>query len=95
MSYNDTIGTIGVGLILIAYFLTVFSLIKKDGKFYFLINILGASLACYASVLINYKPFIILEATWGLVSVFGFFRAESQKLENRRRIQHINATLGS
>jgi hypothetical protein len=72
MNYNDIIGTIGVGLILVAYFLNIFSLIEKDGKLYFTINILGASLACYASILINYKPFIILEATWAIVSIFGF-----------------------
>lgn len=71
MSYNDIIGTIGVGLILIAYFLNIFSLIKKDGKLYFAMNIVGASLACYASLLINYMPFIILEATWAIVSLFG------------------------
>jgi hypothetical protein len=74
MNYNDIIGTIGVGLILIAYFLNIFAFIKKDGKLYFLMNILGASLACYASLLINYRPFIILEGTWAIVSIFGFFK---------------------
>jgi hypothetical protein len=74
MLYNDIIGTIGVGLILIAYFLNIFSFIEKDGKLYFLMNILGASLACYASLLINYKPFIILEGTWAIVSIFGFLK---------------------
>jgi hypothetical protein len=79
MEYNDIIGTIGVGLILIAYFLNIFSFIEKDGKFYFLLNILGASLACYASLLINYKPFIILEGTWAIVSIFGFFKIKRLK----------------
>ena len=74
MLYNDIIGTIGVGLILIAYFLNIFSLIEKDGKLYFTMNIFGASLACYASLLINYKPFIILEGTWAIVSIFGFLK---------------------
>jgi hypothetical protein len=37
-------------------------------------NIIGASLACYASILINYLPFIILEATWAMVSVLGLVR---------------------
>ncbi len=74
MLYNDIIGTIGVGSILFAYFLNIFSFIEKDGKLYFLINILGAILACYASILINYKPFIILEGTWAIVSIFGFLK---------------------
>jgi len=72
MNYNDIIGTIGVGLILVAYFLTTFGLISGKGKGFYLLNILGSGLACYASWLIGYWPFIILEATWFLVSLIGF-----------------------
>jgi len=75
MHYNDIIGTIGVGLILLAYFMNIFSLIAKDGTLFFTMNIVGAALACYASVLINYVPFIILEGTWCLVSVAGFIKS--------------------
>jgi hypothetical protein len=75
MQYNDIIGTLGVGLILLAYFLNTFNGIKKDGKLFFILNIIGASLACYASYLIAYKPFIILEGTWALVSAIALFKA--------------------
>ncbi len=71
LNYNDIVGTAGVGLILVAYFANTFSLIEKEGKLFFLLNIVGAGLACYASWLINYWPFVILEATWCLVSVVG------------------------
>lgn len=74
MNYNDVIGTIGVGLILIAYFTNTFSLIPKDGKLFFVLNIIGAGLACYASWLILYWPFIVLEAVWCIVSVIGMIR---------------------
>ena len=74
MAYNDIIGTFGVGLILVAYFLNIKTLIPKDGLLYFVLNIIGAGLACYASVLIDYTPFIILEATWVLVSIWGLTR---------------------
>lgn len=74
MSYNDIVGTIGVGIILIAYFMNIFSFIKKSGVLFYVMNIMGASLACYASILINYLPFIILEATWAMVSVFGLVK---------------------
>lgn len=74
MSYNDIVGTIGVGIILIAYFMNIFSFIKKDGVQFYVMNIIGASLACYASILINYLPFIILEATWAMVSVLGLIK---------------------
>ena len=75
MVYNDIIGILGVGLILIAYFLGTEKLIKNDGKLYYVMNIIGAGLACYASFLISYMPFVILEGTWVLVSVYGLMRA--------------------
>jgi hypothetical protein len=78
MNYKDIIGTLGVGLILLAYFFNIFSLIPKEGKLFFLMNILGSGLACYASVLINYVPFIILEAAWCLVSAAGFLKLLSK-----------------
>lgn len=75
MNYNDIIGSIGVGMILIAYFLNTESLIEKNGKLYFVLNCIGATLACYASVLISYWPFVILEGTWVLVSLYGLMKA--------------------
>lgn len=74
MSFDKTIGAIGVSLILLAYFCNIFKLIKKDGRLFFLLNILGSALACYASVLINYYPFIILEGIWSIVSLAGFIK---------------------
>ena len=74
MTYNDIIGTIGVALILIAYFLNTERLIPVNGKLFYVINIIGAALACYASFLINYWPFVILEGAWTLVSIYGLMR---------------------
>lgn len=80
MTYNDLIGTIGVGLILIAYFLATEKLMKADGKSYYVLNVIGSGLACYASLLINYWPFVILEGTWLLVSVYGLMKAMKIKM---------------
>jgi hypothetical protein len=74
MNFNDLIGTIGVGIILIAYFLNMFSIIPKDGILYFILNIIGAGIACFASILIHYMPFIILEGAWVLVSIVGLVK---------------------
>lgn len=62
------IGSVGVGLLLIAFTLNLFSILKFDSKIYVLLNFLGAYLSCYASVLINYLPFVILEGTWAMVA---------------------------
>ena len=74
MTTNDTIGTIGVGIILIAYFLNNFSFIQRNGNVYFILNIIGASIACYTSYLINYIPFVVLEATWVIISLIGLLQ---------------------
>lgn len=74
MNYNDIVGTAGVGLILLAYFCSIFGWINGKGKLFFLLNIVGAGLACYASWLIDYWPFVILEGTWLLVSVIGLIK---------------------
>ena len=79
MNYNDIIGTIGVGMILLAYFLNTFSFIPKEGKLFFVLNIIGAALACYASYLIQYLPFIVLEAVWTLVSAAGLLQLIAKK----------------
>ncbi|MGQ0737628.1 MAG: CBU_0592 family membrane protein [Bacteroidota bacterium] len=75
MTYNDIIGSVGVGLILVAYFLSTEKLLKQDGKLYFVLNIIGAGLATGASLLIGYWPFVILEGTWTLVSIYGLMKA--------------------
>ena len=75
MGYNDIIGTIGVGLILLAYLFQTFGWLKAKSKLFFLLNIVGAGLACYASYLINYWPFVVLEGTWFLVSVIGILKS--------------------
>lgn len=79
MGTSDIFGTLGVALLLLAFFLNLFGWIKKENKSYILLNFAGAALACYASVLIDFLPFIILEGTWSLVALAAFIRVLSQK----------------
>jgi len=73
MNYTDWIGTLGVS-ILAAYFLNMLNKLHSAKPIYISLNILGAGIACYASVLLNYKPFIFLEGIWTLVSIFGLYK---------------------
>ena len=75
MSTTDIIGTIGVSLILIAYFLNIFSLIKKDGILFYFLNIFGGAIACFSSYLIEFWPFVVLEGTWAIISVIGLIKS--------------------
>jgi len=68
LSVNDYIGFAGVFILLIAFLFNLTGKWGKDGLPYILLNVLGAGLACFASYLIHYLPFVILEGTWTLVS---------------------------
>lgn len=74
MTTTDVIGFIGVAILLLAFFLQLINKISKDHYPYILMNLFGAALSCYASVLLNYWPFIILEGTWALVSAWGLLQ---------------------
>jgi hypothetical protein len=80
MQYNDIIGTLGVGLILLAYFLNTARLLERNKIAFYVMNIIGAALACYASLLIEYLPFVILEGTWTLVSIYGLMKTMRIKM---------------
>lgn len=74
MNMTDLAGSIGVSLLLLAFVLNLFFKVSKDGLFYLSLNLIGASLACLASVLLVYWPFIILEGVWALFSGFAVWR---------------------
>ena len=79
MTTTDWIGFIGVAILLAAFFLNLFNKLDKDSVAYLSMNILGAGLACYASVLLKYLPFILLEGCWTLVSMVGLFKIIKSK----------------
>jgi hypothetical protein len=68
MAYSSIVGTVGVTLLLLAFFLHLFGFISQ-GRLYILLNIMGAGLSCYASVLIRYWPFVVLEGCWVLTTI--------------------------
>jgi hypothetical protein len=69
LNTNDWIGFIGVTILLIAFLLNLLNKMDKDTLIYIVLNIVGAGLACVASLLIHYMPFVILEGTWTIVSM--------------------------
>jgi hypothetical protein len=71
METTDWIGFVGVSLLLIAYFLNLNNKMAKDSISYLMLNFIGAGIACFASVLLHYLPFVILEGCWTLVSAMG------------------------
>jgi hypothetical protein len=81
MSFSNIIGSLGVTLLLIAFLLNLFRYINQENKIYIFLNILGAGLSCYASVLISYWPFVVLESIWCLVAVLALVRKKKLPAE--------------
>ena len=69
MSFTDAIGSLGVALLLIAFFLNLRGRLPHDARSYQLMNAAGAGLACWASYRLEFFPFVVLEATWCLVAI--------------------------
>lgn len=74
MNINDLIGFTGVAILLLAFLLNLLKKITATGLLYIIMNIVGAGLACLASWLIGYIPFVVLEAAWTAVSIFALIR---------------------
>ena len=74
MNFSTITGSLGVALLLIAFFLNLFKFIKEDNTAYIILNISGAALSGYASFLINYIPFVLLESIWCAVALLALFK---------------------
>lgn len=92
MSAAEIIGSIGVALLLLAFFLQQVGVLSGASRLYLLLNLVGAGLACLASVVLPFVPFVILEGTWALVSGFYLFRG-SPHARAKRRVSAARADL--
>ena len=74
MNFSEVLGSFGVGILLFAFILNMLKIVKTDSLLYPLLNFLGAAIACYASFLIPYFPFVILEGAWTMLSLFAIIK---------------------
>jgi hypothetical protein len=63
------IGSIGVGLILLAFAAVSSQRASPTGTLYLSANAVGAGLACISSVMIGFIPFVILEGIWCVIAL--------------------------
>ena len=71
---NDIIASVGVFLLLVAYFMNQFGMLDHGSRTYQGLNALGAGLAAYAAYVIEFLPFVVLEGTWMVVSMAALVR---------------------
>ena len=70
----EWVGSVGVAILLDAFFLNLFGWLRSESRIYQALNALGAGVACYASYLIGFIPFVILEGVWSVVATVAFVR---------------------
>jgi hypothetical protein len=73
--FPTIVGSMGVGLLLLAYLLNLLERASQNSRLYTMLNVVGAGLACYSSYLINFVPFVILEGVWFVVSAIALFKS--------------------
>ena len=73
-SWYDIIGTIGVGIIVVTYFLLQLGRIKSDELIYSLLNGVGAALILISLYYDFNLPSVVVEAFWLVISIFGIIR---------------------
>ena len=74
MQIVDWLGFIGVFQILLAYFLNVTGKVSHKSLLFILLNLIGAIMACIASIILDYLPFIILEGIWALIALYSLIK---------------------
>ena len=74
MKPSDIIASIGVIILLIAFLLNLYKKLPSDSKSYSLLNLIGAGICCFASWMVSFYPFVILEGVWGFVALVSLFK---------------------
>ncbi|HEY9001764.1 MAG TPA: hypothetical protein VIM89_10460 [Mucilaginibacter sp.] len=74
MKLSDIIASIGVIILLIAFLLNLYKKLSAESKTYSLLNLIGAGICCFASWMVSFYPFVILEGVWGFVALVSLFK---------------------
>ncbi len=84
MKTSDILATIGVIILLIAFGLNLYKKLPAESKLYSLLNFVGAGICCFASYLISFYPFIVLEGVWAFVALLSLFNVpRGTSVENK------------
>jgi hypothetical protein len=70
----DWVGSTGVAILLVAFFFNLSGRLSRSSRAYAALNTVGAGLACWASWLIGFVPFVVLEGTWALFALYALLR---------------------
>jgi len=73
MKVSDILASVGVIILLIAFLLNLYNRLSQGSKMYSFLNLVGAAICCLSSWMINFYPFVVLEAVWATVALLSLF----------------------
>lgn len=82
IAFHNVVGTLGVSLILLCYFLIQIGKMSQDNLYYSLVNMLGACMILYSLYFEFNFASVLIEVFWILISIIGISRYIHKK--NRR-----------
>jgi len=62
---DQVVGSIGVGLLLLAFALNLLKVLTAQSRIYLLMNLIGSLLAAWYAWAGQIYPFVVLELVWG------------------------------
>jgi hypothetical protein len=74
MKTSDIIASIGVIILLVAFVLNLSNKLSAKSRVYMLLNLIGAGTCCYASYMVSFYPFVVLEGVWGAVALVSLLK---------------------
>ena len=84
MKPSDIVASLGVIILLIAFLLNLYKQVAPESRIYTLLNFIGAATCGYASFMISFYPFVVLEGIWAAFALISFLkvpRGTSEKIK--------------
>lgn len=81
----ETLGSVGLLLLLIAFYLNVTKKIVRNTFIYNGLNLIGALLLVYYAFALNSRIFVLLESIWAFISVYFLLKLVIHGLRKKRK----------
>lgn len=75
----NSVASVGVFILLFAYFMQLAKVISTEGMFYLGLNVVGGAIAATSSYFLNVTAFVVLEGTWSLMALYFLVKLSSKK----------------
>jgi hypothetical protein len=74
MKTSDIIASTGVIILLVAFLLNLYKRLPVTSWIYGTLNFVGAAICCFASYLVSFYPFVVLEGTWAIFGLLALLK---------------------